>query len=1338
MSSNFYLRRSLSTGDKILSETALLAASRFIVVLAEPGAGKTRLLESLAQQKGTSAVTANRFAHTSLRKKNSPLLIDAYDELAKVDANGIYKLLGAAHEANPSSLVISSRSSEWDKASTNAFKEFFGEPPLIVRLLEFSEDEQRRIFEHHTSNEDFSSFQAEVERFDLEALLPNPQFLTLFADAYVQSGRKFANKKSIFSQAVEYLAKEVNVAVRTGSGSLSIAQKVDSASEVFAKLLLSGAEGVATSEVSEDSLYPLLGSLVEDATVIQAILSTRLFKPGDTVDTHSPVHKIVAEYAAADYLTRRAVDTLTLERCLPVIAPNSIVRDELRGLLGWMASLGNKRIQETAIELDPYAVLANGDPSQLEPSSKRLLLKRLQETEEKDPYFRRGDFWRRFSVAGFFTSEVVSEIKPLLSQESEGHLRNLLLELLDGSPATKHLTEELRALVLSPEEGEHTRLLALSSLLDKGDAYDHHNDLAVLIFEASQTSLKVVAKAIEKLGPKVFSNQYLSGFFRVCAHLYPGHKERFERTIGSRYFVNHLVRKLDLSTTEFLLNELSNGLTCTCGKKSFECDCRNGISKIIGLLLDRYFVMESGPYDPAQVWSWVENLNFHESKSAEQSRSVEVLKENRELRQGIIKHVFGALRDRDEIFDVKLNLFDFQSHSGLRFHQEDYSFIIDHAFDTNNTTLWLAFRARHHSHRGKTERGPDELRRHMREQARRKPDFMREWAKSNREDARIEREHRFPNFRHARRMKRRRRQENEIRAANIRYIHEHRVLVENGRHWGCLNRFATLVLMDPGKIEEEFGDENIVRNGLRNCLTFIAPHVPNLDKLAELRCASKYQKSETILYAACLELIRSDGNLNGVPINLLWALRTSLDVYYDAVQEGERELLKAEIDRLAFSTVESVEQFCRHYIEPQLRDSKCSHPQVHWLLYDPVFQQIAPELAYHWLNSFLLMPLPAMETLFEIVAKCWDRERLKELIATRSAEFLSSWSAELTSKELEERQLFWFIRAFYFLDDICNPYWGWLKSDKDNVFLFHERSGRMSRSDHPNWPNLTANKVEALLDAFFIHWPKVPLPSSWGTDSPKDETAYRFLSEVIWTINSDKPDDAIPTLKRLLDDARYSDLHKDMKSMLAGLERKKALWDFEPPCPRDIVDMLDRGAVVTVEGLRQLVLRELSRLQGAIGGGEFNTAELFYAGSERLDEEPCTRIIAERLSLTLETHNITVTPEHHLKHDKRCDFSIAKVLAGKRRLLVTEVKGQWHPKLYEAASNQLNDLYAIHPDAEQQGIYLVLWFGKGEKVAGKVKHNISDANELKAEIERVLPTDIVGLIDVFVLDLSRG
>ncbi|MFA0084676.1 hypothetical protein [Vibrio sp. 10N.261.51.F12] len=89
-------------------------------------------------------------------------------------------------------------------------------------------------------------------------------------------------------------------------------------------------------------------------------------------------------------------------------------------------------------------------------------------------------------------------------------------------------------------------------------------------------------------------------------------------------------------------------------------------------------------------------------------------------------------------------------------------------------------------------------------------------------------------------------------------------------------------------------------------------------------------------------------------------------------------------------------------------------------------------------------------------------------------------------------------------------------------------------------------------------------------------------------------------------------------------------------------------------------------------------------------------------------------------------------------MLVIEAKGQWHKELYSAASTQLYERYSIHPDAEQQGIYLVFWFGTDEMVANSKKHGITSAQELKLSIESTLPTELKGVIDVFVLDVSSS
>lgn len=1339
MNSTFYLPRKLVSSDRTYTEEALLTASHYIIVLAEPGGGKTELMGSLAQKLGVSPVAANVFGHVGANVDDCPLIIDAFDELAKVDQTGIHKLLANARKANPTHVIISSRSSEWDNAATKAFEDFLGHRPLVVRLCEFDEREQREIFDHYVQGEDFSAFQAEVTRFDLGALLPNPQFLTLFADAYIESERHFNDKRSIFSLAVERLAKEANINIARTTSTLSITQKICLSSEVFAKLLLSGAGGLATSEATEDRIYPLLASLFNGNTAADAILATRLFKPGDSPDQHRPVHKIVSEYCAAGYLTKRIADpadSLTLAQCLPIIAPNSTVRDELRGLLGWMASLGNKPIQTSVIELDPYAVLANGDPSQLEHSSKRLLVRRLKEVEAKDPYFRRGDYWRRFSVAGFFNQDILEEIKPVLTTPSNGHLRDLILELMVGSPAIESLKDELCQLTLSPDESESTRLLASTCLLDIV-GFDHKANLVALVFEASNSSLRVAARTIEALGPEAVELDFIAGFFRACAKLYPSNQEHRESIIGARYFVRLLIEKLDLLLIERLLNELTTGLACTCEKKAYECDCRNGISKIVGSMLDRYFELSTPPFDPKRIWQWVENLNYHQQRSADQSKAVQVLRENDALRQGVIAHVFGKMTDREQILETKLHKFDLQSHSGLNFQPADYKFLVDLAFESDNPNLWASFIATHQYHRYNNDRGHNKLRHHMREQALKKPIFMRVWVKNNRAAAQFEKRYGVSHVGRTRRMKRRRKKQDAIRLANIKYVQENRELVESGRHWNCLVRFAELVLSDPDKIEYEFGEEALVRNALINCLDFIGPHVPDLLELAKLQCASQYDHSEMILYAACLEIWRDKGNLECIDLQLLTALRTNIHMRYSAVSDEELNELKAEVDRLIFSEPVSAEAFIRQYVEPQLENPGCINPEIWLLRSDDAFSHLRATLPIEWLVRFTEINISSLDSLFEIAAQYGNHEELRNIISLRCKEFMSNWPSQADREEIEQKRTFWLLRAWYFLNDAPEIYWDWLKANKETVHLLYGRSGRMSQGDHPYWPKLTSSKVEAILDAFIEKWPKVALPNHWGTGSPKEESAYRFLTEVIWLLNSGDPDDAIPVLDRLLIDSRFADMHKDLLSIRTSQSRKRALRDFEPPTPQEIVDRLDHNAVVTVEGLRQLVLQELQDFQKAIDGGEFNSASRFYENRKRLGEVRCTEIIAERLSLRLEPQSIAVTPEHQLKNANRSDFTATKIIGSKRRLLVTEVKGQWHPDLFTAASAQLHERYSIHPDAEQQGIFLVIWFGAAEKVAGLKRHGFVSAQELKDSIKAKLPPELTGLIDVFVLDVSK-
>ncbi len=1289
------------------------------------------MMESLAQQLQTPLFTANRFIYTNSIAQGSPIVIDAYDELAKVDFTGIHKLLSKARDSAPSKVLISSRSSEWDNSTTSAFREVFGEEPLVVRLAEFKPREQRSIFEDHAPSEDFEAFHAEVSRFDLETLLPNPQFLKLFADAYIQSDRYFKDKLSIFSQALEKLSREANPDVKNVGGSLSILEKVNAGSEVFAKLLLSGVDGLTTSEANEDEVYPVLASLVSDADSKQAILATRMFKQGDKVERHRPVHKIISEYAAAQYLTSRIADpsdALLLEHCLPIIAPNSTVRDELRGLLGWLASLGNQAVEEAAIELDSYAVLANGDPSQLSTPSKRLLISRLKKDEENDPYFRRGDFGRRFSVAGLFSKEVVKEVRPHLSPQFGGQFQDLVLELLEGTPATTDLLDEIKGLCLSKDAYEHTRLRAARLLLATY-GFDYTASMAQLIFQADTVSMKVAAKIIEHVGSTNFSWTFLVGYLRVFANLYPRARRSIERVIGARYFLRSLIKTFSHTDTVVLLDTLSSELVCRCAEKAHDCHCRNGSSKIIGLLLDHYCEISIGPHDPRQIWSWVKNLNFHSSRASNSSTSVKLLQENDGLRQGIMQVALGNETDRERIREIRFEQFEWQSHSGLRFHSKDREFMADLAFEINNVALWSDFLTSHNSYREPEKRGPDKLRRKMRMQAQEKRELLIEWARRNRNYQNMMREQRERRHWSQRRWTRR---DKVIAQANRASLLKDKVLIESGQHWSWLYRIAELYLIEPDDLEKELCGIVDPEKVLRNCFDFLSEYVPTLEDVA----LGNWHNVARVLHAASVAEFRAIGKISQIPKATLEIVKTDLSGY-QGVSEGEEKAFEKAIDKEIFSNPTDIESFLRRYIEPQLGRGPKGRTDASWLSYKKEFHSLRGKLSIEWLSRYRALPFETLDTLFNLAANFADRGQLKEITLERCSEIMWFWPDRTEDEELENRRTFWFLRALYFIPNTPKAFFDWLAEDKDTVLAIYHRSGRGNRQENESWPRLNAAKVEALLDAFIGVWPKVHLPSSYGTGSPKGETAYRCLSELVWSISSDSPDAAIPVLNRLISDGRFVEMENDLKSIRASQTRKKSLVNFTPPTPQQVVQLLDQGQVVTVEGLRKLVLNELSQLQAAINGSEFNTAEQFYAGDRHHKEEPCTRRIAERLSNRLEAQDITVIPERHLKHGKRCDFTTEKSLSGKRAMLVTEVKGQWHPQLFSAATEQLNSLYTIHPDAAKQGIYLVLWFGVDVRVAGKKTHNFTSAVELKRDLEKRVPLELKGLINVFVLDVSK-
>ena len=1330
--STVYISRALIVDEKSYTEEELLRVGTVFVVLAEPGAGKTELLTALAGLLQASRIRASIFQNKPGLVAAGPLVIDAMDEVARIDTVATDKIIAMASETPAATVVFAGRSAEWDRSRTAYVEQCFGAKPVVVHLQPFNEDEQRQLFESKFPSEGFTAFAAEVHRFGLGPLLGNPQFLILFGEAYIESGRVFTSKAKIFSDAIRRLAHEANTERPKPKSKPPLDTIIAVAGEVFAKLLLSGATGIATVESLSDRDFPYINGLCRDSSNAPFLIDTRLLKPSDDPEEHEPVHRIVAEYCAASYLAGRIedpIDRLSLERMLAIVAPNGVTRDELRGMVGWMAALGRQALQLRLIELDPYAVLANGDPSQLTTEAKRALLSALDKLADLEPLFRRSDTWRRFNVGHFFTSDMLGPVRAILKKS--GQFRTLLLELLIDTDASASLLPELAVLIRNPSTDSDTRKRVGKVLLAVG-TFDPAVEFDTLFAEGSATSLEIVARWVTKRGVESIGAAKVADLLDKLSGLY-GTPDRRRRDAMSLYFIDVLVRSFTLAEVTNFLDALTTGFGCTCAPKhAYGCTCRYGKKQILGRLLDWYFELaEAGPHDPARIWQWIRSLHFWGNVSTERSASVKHLVANDELRRDLQRSAVEGLRG-EQARDAVIDLNSSHAHSGLHMHVGDPGALSQYAFDNNLADVWGALLSGHNF--WDKEKGPNALRATQRAQSQFSPDFMQSWARRERS----RREHWRDERRVTRIRGRKKRAEKEaaLKANNRAHLRANLAQIEAGRHGWWLTKFTRAFLYDPDELNSMVDDPETPLRALRNCFPFVEPHIPTVEQLGQ----RKSTQIAEILIAALIVVYRDGVDLTTIDPRILAAAKTevtsSFPVFTDSEADGEA--FEAALDAALFKEPGSAEAFLRAYIEPQLAERENAPQHVYWLDNRPAFHELRTTLPMEWLERFPHMPQEAMRTLFGMASKYGRREGLIALIDRGCVHPLVDSSKDTEEDKRErDRRKFWQLNAVLYQTPGHDAAWQELKTDPQAIFGFEGRLGRMYEREEDDRPPISAETIYKVMDAFVPVWPKVHLLGSWGTGDPEDETAYRFLRDCIWKIAEDAPERRIEVLDRMIPDARFADYHEAMLTMRAGAQRKLALQDFRAPRPLEINKILEENDVASIEDLRALMVEQLEELQRWLNGSETDPLDAFYDGGKRVDENTARNRIVDQLQGQMKALGLAVVIERHMAGGNRCDITASVILQGRNRLLVTEVKGQWNNELYTAAAAQLDQRYSIHPDAARQGVYLALWFGNGEKVNGLVDASVTSAGDLRARILDRMTDELKARVNVVVLDLSR-
>ena len=123
-----YIARTLtykgeSDNLKSIADDDLLSIEESVVILAEPGMGKTSLLEYLDNSDNTIKFTASSFVRRPLDRltnmRNKTLLIDALDEYqADSNSNSIDNILAKLYNLGSPRFILTCREIEWNEAWT--------------------------------------------------------------------------------------------------------------------------------------------------------------------------------------------------------------------------------------------------------------------------------------------------------------------------------------------------------------------------------------------------------------------------------------------------------------------------------------------------------------------------------------------------------------------------------------------------------------------------------------------------------------------------------------------------------------------------------------------------------------------------------------------------------------------------------------------------------------------------------------------------------------------------------------------------------------------------------------------------------------------------------------------------------------------------------------------------------------------------------------------------------------------------------------------------------------------------------------------------------------------
>lgn len=425
-----------------------LRAEPYVVLLGEPGIGKSTVLRQEAEHENTRTFTVRDLVTGSKIDSGKPLFIDALDEyrIGGDSIDKVHSLAKLVQDAQPSRWRLTCRAEDWRKDSDlSALQGVTGQRPIVVaQLLPLSSEESIRVLES-LGERDPQPFVAKANSLGAQAFLESPLSLKLL-HAAVRGGSAWpSNRYDLFSTAVLRLAHEHNP-IHKGGERNPVPKIIDAAERTCLVMLISGARALWRSHdeppaAADNRAYLRSYEIQIDESLFFDMLDTTLFRGEGEV--FEPMHRVVAEFLAGRALATAVMGkpnaaAFPISRALAMVTGGDRKPPaELRGVFAWLAAclakVGREEDATRLIESDAVTVLAYGDAAAFSSKLRKAIFERL---DRDDPYFLSAHHDHDSAIGALAGPDLADEFAEVLTRGSDGtHRLATVFEILSsGTP----------------------------------------------------------------------------------------------------------------------------------------------------------------------------------------------------------------------------------------------------------------------------------------------------------------------------------------------------------------------------------------------------------------------------------------------------------------------------------------------------------------------------------------------------------------------------------------------------------------------------------------------------------------------------------------------------------------------------------------------------------------------------------------------------------------------------------------------------------------------------------------------------------------------------------------